>query len=223
MHMSARDRTQRTHSPSTGRRASGFTLIEILVTMLVLVLGLLGVIGMQTRASATEFESYQRGQALSLARDMQARLLSSRGALAGYLNTSVSSTDGSVYFGSGSGAASFVDGAGNCIAPIAGDAVSQAKYQACTWGADLQGVAAKEGASAVGAMLGARGCVIQLNPPQQNALADLYVVVVWQGIGKRSEPDANSPAGQCASGVDFGDGLRRGISVRVLVPDLQKS
>lgn len=221
--MSDRHRTQWARSCHAARRASGFTLIEILVTMLILVLGLLGVIGMQTRASATEFESYQRGQALSLARDMQARLLSSRGALAGYLNTSVSSTDGSLYLGSGSGAASFTDAAGNCVAPIANDALSQAKYQACTWGADLQGVAAKEGSSAVGSMLGARGCIIQLNPPQQNALADLYVVVVWQGVGKSSEPFADSPAGQCASGVNFGEGLRRGISVRVLVPDLEKS
>lgn len=222
------DRTQWTHPRNPRRRTSGFTLIEILVTMLILVLGVLGVIGMQTRASSTEFESYQRGQALSLARDMQARLLSSRGALAGYLNTTVSSTDGSVYFGSGSGAASFTDAAGTCIAPTAGDALSQAKYQACTWGVDLQGAAAKEGAgagaTAVGAMLGARGCIIQLNPPQQNALADLYVVVVWQGIGARTEPDVDSPAGKnnCAKGVNFGAGLLRGISVRVLVPDLQK-
>lgn len=210
-------------SARTGTRESGFTLIEILVTILLLALGLLGVIGMQTRASAAEFESYQRGQALSLARDMQARLLSSRGILAGYLHPSVSSADGSVYLGNGTGASTFVDSAGNCIAPIAGNAVSEAQYQACSWGRDLQGVAEKEGANAVGAMVGARGCIIQMNPPQLNALADLYVVVVWQGIGPRAEPLTDSPAGQCASAVNFGSGLRRGISVRVLVPDLQKS
>ncbi len=222
--MSARRCTQRTRAPNPTRQAGGFTLIEILVTMLILVLGLLGVIGMQTRASTTEFESYQRGQALSLARDMQARLLSSRGALAGYLNTSVSSAKGTVYFGNGAGAANFTDAGGNCIAP-AGDALSQAKYQACTWGIDLQGVAAKDASGAVGSMLGARGCIIQLNPPQQNALADLYVVVVWQGVGKGTEPFDDSPAGKnnCASDANFDAGLRRGVSVRVLVPDLQKS
>ena len=202
--------------------AGGFTLIEILVTILILVLGLLGVIGMQARASGVEFESYQRGQALSLARDMQARLLSSRGIFTGVLNPSASSTDGSVYFGSGPGAASYVDGAGNCIAPTAGDLVSAAKYQACSWGRDLQGVAQKEGGNSVGAMLGARGCIIKVDPPQLNALADLYIVVVWQGVGKRADPPTDSAAAKCASNVAFGTGLRRGVSVRVLVPDLKK-
>ena len=201
----------------------GFTLIEVMVTILVLMFGLLGVIGMQTRASTVEFESYQRGQALSLLRDMQARLLSSRGILAGYLDPSISSADGSVYFGNGQGAHSFADPAGVCPAAVAGDPLSDAKYQVCTWGAELQGVAQKEGTDAVGAMLGARGCVIQVNPPQLNALADLYVVIVWQGVGARAEPAADSPAGECAAGVDFGPGLRRGVSVRVLVPDLHKS
>ena len=205
------------------QRHSGFTLIEVMVTLLVLVIGLLGVIGMQSHAAAVEFESYQRGQALALARDMQSRVLSSRGALTGYLNAAVSSTDGSVYFGNGSGAATYVIEGGNCIAPTVGDVVSEAKYQACSWGRDLQGVAQKEGDNAVGAMVGARGCVMQVNPPNLNALADLYIVVVWQGIGVRAEPPADSPSGECASDVNFGSGLRRGLSVRVLVPDLKKS
>jgi type IV pilus assembly protein PilV len=199
----------------------GFTLIEILVTILILVLGLLGVIGMQARASGVEFESYQRGQALSLARDMQARLLSSRGIVSAVRDPAVSSTDGSLYFGS-SGAANYVDAFGNCVAPPAGDLLAAAKYQACIWGRDLQGVAEKEGGNAVGAMVGARGCIIRMEPPQLNALADLYIVVVWQGVGKRAEPLAGSAAAECASNVAFGTGLRRGVSIRVLVPDLKK-
>lgn len=205
------------------KAAGGFTLIEILVTILVLALGLQGVMSMQTRAAATEFESYQRGQALALARDMQSRLLSSRGLLTAYLDASISSTDGSAFFGNGSDAINYANADGVCAAPLAGDALSQAKHQACSWGSDLRGVAEKEGANAVGAMVGARGCVIRVNPPSSNALADFYVVIVWQGIVERAEPAANSPAGQCASGVNFGTGLRRGVSFRVLVPDLQKA
>jgi type IV pilus assembly protein PilV len=198
------------------KRDTGFTLIEVLVTIVVLSLGLLGVVGMQARASATEFESYQRGQALALVRDMQSRLLSSRGALTGgYLDKSVSSTDGSVYFGN--------DTNPQCVDPVAGNALSIAQYQTCTWSQELIGASVKDGATAVGAMLGARGCIIPVIPPQQNALADLYVVVVWQGTEKRAEPDENSATGKCASAVEFGDGLRRGVAVRVMVPDLQKS
>ena len=204
------------------KRDAGFTLIEVLVTIVVLALGLLGVVGMQARASATEIESSQRWQALALVRDMQSRLLSSRGVLPGYLDKSVSASDGSVYFGNGEGATNFADGAGNCPAPIAGDALSIAKHQVCTWSQDLLGASVKEGANAIGAMVGARGCLLPVVPPQQNALADVYVVVVWQGIEARAEPAAASAIGLCAGAVNFGQGLRRGVSVRVMVPDLQK-
>ena len=203
------------------RRERGFTMIEVMVTVLLLAVGLLGMLGMQTRASAVEFESYQRGQAIALARDMQARLLSARGIVPGYLNPAISSLDGSVWVGNG--AAGFVDANGNCAAPVPGDLASFAAAQACAWGRDLQGAAMSDSTGAVGAMIGARGCLIRIEPPQQNALADLYVVIVWQGIESRNDPAADSPAGRCASDVDFGPGQRRGISMRVLVPDLRKA
>jgi len=210
-------------SRTPGRRQRGFTLIEVMVTVLLLAIGLLGMLGMQTRASAVEFESYQRGQAVALARDMQARLLSSRGIVPGYLNPAISSVDGSVWVGNGSGAANFADANDNCPQPAPGDLASFAAAQACAWGRDLQGAAMRDSAGSIGAMVGARGCLIRIEPPQQNALADLYVVIVWQGIETRTDPAADSPAGRCASDVDFGPGQRRGISMRVLVPDLRKA
>jgi type IV pilus assembly protein PilV len=205
------------------RRQRGFTLIEVMVTVLLLMVGLLGLLGMQTRASAGEFEAYQRGQAIALARDMQARLLSARGIVSGYLDPAISSVDGSVWVGQGSGAATFTDVQGNCRPPVVGDLASFAGFQACVWGRDLQGAAISDNNGAIGAMVGARGCLIRIEPPQQNALADLYVVVVWQGVEARADPVAQSPVALCASAVDFGPGQRRGISMRVLVPDLRKA
>lgn len=208
--------------PTPACRQAGFSLIEILVAIVILSIGLLGVLGMQTRAAAVEFESYQRGQALSIARDMQARLLSARGLVNGFRDGRLSSTDGSVYVGEGSGAVALLDGDGNCPAAAPGDVLSEAQRQLCEWALALQGAAQREGASSVGAMLGARGCVMRVEPPQLNALADFYVVVVWEGNLPRTEPPADSPAARCAGDVDFGAGLRRGLSVRVLVPDLRK-
>jgi len=205
------------------RRQRGFTLIEVMVTVLLLAIGLLGLLGMQTRASATEFESYQRGQAIALARDMQARLLSARGIVSGYLDPAVSSLDGSIFVGNGTDAATFADADGNCRAPVAGDLASFAAAQVCAWGRELQGASMRDGTGAIGAMAGARGCLIRIEPPQQNALADIYVVIVWQGIEPRTDPAADAPAARCASNVDFGPGQRRGISMRVLVPDLRKA
>jgi type IV pilus assembly protein PilV len=201
----------------------GFTLIEVLVTIALMLLGLLGMIGLQARAAVMEFESYQRGEALSLVRELQGRLTDSRAIVDGYLDAEVSSTDGSVYVGSGANAKDFSTSSA-CVGG-AGVALAEAKFDMCEWGKALQGAAALEGSSKVGAMIGARGCLIRVEPAEGNALADIYVTIVWQGKSPGAEPLADSPAGKnfCASDVDFGPGLRRGISVRVLVPNLTKS
>lgn len=194
-------------------RIQGFTLIEILVTLAIVLIGILGIFGLQTKAMSVEFESYQRGQALSLARDMEARMSASRGLIASYLIPDVlSSTDGSKYVG--------ISGTVDCVS--AGDF---AKAQTCAWGESLKGAAVKEGSNKVGAMIGARGCLIRIEPPQSNSLADLYIVVVWQGVVAGSEPPVDAIAGQsnCANDVNFGTGLRRGVSLRVMVPDLKKT
>lgn len=198
----------------------GFTLIEVLVTIVIMLLGILGVIGMQAKAAVIEFESYQRGEALSLVREMQGRLTDSRAIVDGYLNLAVSSTDGSIYVGSGAGAKDFST-ASVCVAGAG--ALAQAEFEMCQWAQALQGAASLEGTSKVGAMIGARGCLIRVEPAENNALADIYVTIVWQGKSKSTEPDPKSAAGLCASDVDFGAGLRRGVSVRVLVPNLTKT
>lgn len=210
--LSARVSRARAATAPVRRHAAGFTLLEVMVTIVVLTIGLLGVAAMQTRATSVEFESYQRGQALSLLRDMEARLAASRGIVADYLNDSLSSTDGSVYVGTGQ---TSVD----CSAPTG------AQAQVCQWSALLEGAAAREGTSNVGAMIGARGCLIRVEPPQGNALADFFLVVVWQGLTPGSEPPVDAPAGSkhCAFSVDFGTGLRRGVSLRVLMPNLTQT
>ncbi len=53
-------------------------MIEVLVTLVVLALGLLGVVGLQARGQQAELESYQRGQALVLLQDMVDRMNTNR-------------------------------------------------------------------------------------------------------------------------------------------------
>lgn len=198
-------------------RMRGFTLIEILVTLAITLIGILGTFALQTKATKVEFESYQRGQALALARDMGSRLTASRGIINSFLTAELSSTDGSVYVGVGNGV---LNGVLDCTAMA-----TVAKTQVCNWGDSLQGAAVTEGGKAVGAMIGARGCLIRMEPPQSNSLADLYIVVVWQGVVAGNDPPADAVTGQnnCAKAVDFGTGLRRGLSLRVMVPDLKKT
>lgn len=53
----------------------GFSLIEILVTVSILAVGLLGLAGLQLRALNAERESYARGQALMLVDEMAERIV----------------------------------------------------------------------------------------------------------------------------------------------------
>ena len=121
----------------------GFTLIEVLVTIVIMLLGILGVIGMQAQSTLMEFESYQRGEALSMVREMQGRLTDARTNVSGYLNPAVSSTDGSIYVGSGANAKDFST-ASVCVAG-AGVALAEAQFAMCQWAQALQGAASLEG------------------------------------------------------------------------------
>ena len=64
-------------------RQTGFTLIEILVTVVVLAIGLLGLAGLQATSLSFNSTAYQRSQATSLAYDivdrMRANVVAARG------------------------------------------------------------------------------------------------------------------------------------------------
>src|SRR5207253_3006873 len=59
-------------------RQGGFSLIEVLVTIVILMIGLLGLAALQTNATVAEMEAYQRSQALVLVQDMADRIASNK-------------------------------------------------------------------------------------------------------------------------------------------------
>lgn len=67
-----------------GRRQAGFTLIEVLVSTLVLTVGLLGIAAMQMVSFQTNQSAYMRSQATFLAQDILDRIRANRD---GYRNT----------------------------------------------------------------------------------------------------------------------------------------
>jgi type IV pilus assembly protein PilV len=56
------------------KKASGFTLIEVLVATLVLAVGLLGLLGLQATSIKNNLSAYNRSQATQLAYDMADRM-----------------------------------------------------------------------------------------------------------------------------------------------------
>lgn len=175
-------------------RQLGFSMIEVLVTIVILAFGLLGLSGIQARMLTMEMESYQRSQALLLLNDMASRL-ETRVAASGadYVTTDPLGTDDPT----------------DCDSPA--DAVARDK---CEWSNLLRGSAETSGSTNVGAMIGARGCITQIqapNPAVGVCTPGIYeVAVAWQGLA-----GTVAPSNSCGSGEYGDETLRRVVTLRV--------
>ena len=149
----------------------GFAMLEILVTMVILMIGLLGLAGIMARSSTAEMESYQRVQALILAQDMVDRVNANRKKASCYSNAGAG-----VVLGTGSGAIPACSGG-------TGEA-AQAVADLTAWDAMLKGSAEVSGGTNLGAMIGARGCITQVD-----AVTNIYrISVAWQGLVATAAP-----------------------------------
>jgi len=155
----------------------GVSLIEVLVTVVILTFGLLGLAGMQSRLQVSEIEAYQRSQALLLLDDMANRINTNRGAAAAYVT----------------GAANPL-GTGNAACVVNTGGTRQAQ-DSCEWNNALLGASETKSGASVGAMVGARGCVEDLTSNRY------MITVVWQGMGPIAVSAATSAAVTCGAGL----------------------
>jgi len=137
----------------------GFSLVEILVTLMLLSIGLLGLARLQARAAITGIEAYQRTQALLVAQDMASRIAANKPDALRYIADDY--------------------GAGVATACPAEPGFER---DACLWSNELRGESERIDGTAAGAMAGGRGCIAATDA---TALA---VVVVWQGLVPTSAP-----------------------------------
>lgn len=185
---------------------AGISMIEALVTIVILSLGLLGLAGLMSENLRATMESYQRTQALVLIQDMSVRMTSNRLVAACYALTTNLGT-GTPYLGTG------VTSTPVCSAGTLAQQI-RATRDLAEWNSLLQGVSEKTAASGgtnVGAMVGARGCISTI-------AANTYLItVVWQGIGKTQAP----PSGlACGTGLYGDETQRRAISTTLRIPIL---
>lgn len=152
-----------TPSPiSFSRLNSGTTLIEVLVTFVIVAVGLLGAVGLQTRLQMSDMDAYQRAQALILLNDMTSRLSTNRKDAASYV-TGVTNPLGSGV---------------NCPT----DTSTLQKTDAGEWCEALQGAAETSGENKMGAMIGGRGCI-------ESPVSGQYIITVaWQGTVPLAAP-----------------------------------
>ncbi len=183
---------------STPQSQHGTSLLEVLVTMVILAIGLLALAGLQARLHLLQIESYQRAQALILLQDMTSRVVNNRYDAASYVTGAPL----------GTGAA--------CPTTTA----TRQEADATEWCNEIMGASETDtGGGAVGAMVGGRGCVESLG-------GDEYLLTVaWQGLAPISAPPASVTCGvntynggagsQCVN-----DLCRRVVTTVIRIPTL---
>lgn len=175
-----------------GSGQCGFTLIEILVTLLILAIGLLGLAGMNAKMLGSQFEAYQRAQAVMLVEDMASRIRSNPQAAR-----------------SGSYGGGTVHGLSNLGCP---DKAYDVSVDLCEWNLALRGASVEASGQQLGSIMGARGCIENISIAATGQ-AVIRVTVAWQGLTPTVAPSLS--CGANAYGAD--DSLRRAVSVDVVL------
>ena len=185
-----------TRATPIGGRQAGMTMLEVLITLVILAFGLLGLAGLHLKIQTLDLEAYQRAQAILVLRDMVERIKANKANVADYVSAST------IY---GTGYTATCPGA------------TQAAKDICEWTNTLKGAAESSSGTQVGAMIGARGCVHQITAPDATAgvcLPGAYrVTVAWQGLFATSAPSLSCGATQYGTN----EAIRRAISSNIVV------
>ena len=180
----------------------GTTMLEVLVTIIILAFGMLGLAGLQSKIFVAEMESYQRGQAILLMNDMVERINANRSAASTYVL-------GTATLGTGDSQPA------DCSTVAAGLARDK-----CEWSNALKGAAeTSSGAAKVGGAIGARGCITLIQAKNEAAgvcTPGVYLVTVaWLGMNATTSPSSTCGQGSTDYGSD--DRYRRAVSARVSI------
>ena len=186
------------------RQNSGFGMIEVLVSLLIILTGLLGLAGLLTLGQQAEMESYQRAQALILLEDMVGRINANRKVAACYGDTTTDAAAGTPYLGT---TATSVPA---CTSGTSGQNAT-AIADLTAWNDALVGAAETQSGSNVGAMIGARGCI-------SLTATDTYLIsVAWQGLNPTFAPPAGLGCGKNTYGAET---QRRVVSTTIRIANL---
>ena len=186
-------------SRKSSRRQRGAALLEVMVAILITSFGLLALAGLQTKMNAALLEAYQRAQGLILLEDMTQRIQANQSMSVNYIAASL--------------------GTGDTLPVDCSALATRALIDRCEWSNALKGAAeVSTGGDNLGAMIGARGCIEQLqvaNPATGICQPAIFrVTVAWQGFNATVAPAVSCGANQY--GAD--DSLRKAVSSRVIVP-----
>ncbi|MCB1843521.1 MAG: type IV pilus modification protein PilV [Halioglobus sp.] len=190
---------------------AGFTMIEALVTFVVLAIGVLGIVSLMTTSKTAQHEAAQRARAVSMADGMLERIRENPDALASYLRG----------VGNPVGQGSITsEPSPNCEANVC-DPNDMAAHDLWAWEQQMDGSRVTiSGAGTTSAGLKEpRGCVTFDNFAGRANTGRLTVRLQWRGLHETS--DGVPAVGGVACGGDAAgtDPFRRQVEVSTFVVD----
>lgn len=156
------------------RRQAGFTLVEVLVTILIVAIGLLAGAALQLISKKTSFDAVQRTSAAGLTREILERMRANPTALDSYLVDAVTEMS---------------EPATDCE-QVQCSPAQLAEYDRWVWREALLGNAETEGGTAAGGLSSPEGCITA-----GAACGQFDIAIAWRGVTPLPEPGPGTPAG----------------------------
>jgi type IV pilus assembly protein PilV len=206
-------------------KQAGFSVIEVMMTIVIVSVGIMGLAGLQAQMIVAEMESFDRAQAVTYLDDMASRINASRRPIEEYIiattatpalpvpATAIDPNSYIIAVNAPAGAGTLDDDTPCGITAAPAD-------QICQWANLLRGTTERLSAGSeqtTSINLQMRGCIELLSTtPVQYRIS-----VTWRGRSRGFTPAALT----CASAV-YGagtSGLRRIVSTNVILPNLSGS
>ena len=201
---------QRAHPAKARQR--GLTLIEVLVTLTILSIGLLGVAGLQGMAKRSTHQAYQRTLATQLVDGVIERIRANPTAVASY------------HTGTGSplGGEEASQPSPDCSGVNACTDTQLAAYDLWAWGQLIDGTAVTRVVDGTtintGGLVSPRGCIVFAADAGKTNTGQISIMLSWQGLTEIS--DAVEAGGTvCGSGGANSNTLRRQAVVSTYIYD----
>ena len=164
---------KRSGAAPAGKRCRGATLIEVLISVLVLAVGILGLMGLQINGKRTTYEALQRSAAVSLAQDMMNRMRANPNVAPTITFLDDNYDTGGAYTGDGVGGGQVADPPTDCAAVDAAcTPVQMAAFDLDSWEAQLDDAVTSNG------LVNPTGCIDVDTSAADGSL--VTVMVAWE-------------------------------------------
>lgn len=185
----------------------GFTLIEALIAFVILSVGLLGIVSLQTLSKTSQHHAVQRTRAVTLADAIVERIRINPAGLSTYnIGLNPVGTD-----------PNSPEPSPDCVA-VACDPNELAAHDLWSWEQSLVGAMVTADGGNAGGLVEPRGCIVFTPDDGRARTGQLNVIVQWRGL--QSSSDAVQPGESVCGGETAGDDVfRRQVISNTFVVD----